>query len=299
MHITIGSRGSDLALWQAHFVKDELEKLGHTVTINIIVTRGDQIQDLSFDKIEGKGFFTKEIETALLNQEIDLAVHSHKDLETTPPKGLIIGAVSARENPTDLLLINPAAVDKTEALHLKKQPVVGTSSARRKSQLIRVREDVTLKDLRGNVPTRIQKLRDGHYDAIVLASAGIKRLELDLSDLYTLELDAEQFVPAPAQGVLALQIRETDLDLQHALAALNHPNVAEAIGIERAVLRQLEGGCQLPLGVYCEKKEDLFRVHVSYAANGDSSAQVSVYETTAGETIAQLIVEDIKGGETD
>jgi hydroxymethylbilane synthase len=139
MDITIGSRGSDLALWQAHFVRDELEKRGHAVTIKIIITRGDRIQDLSFDKIEGKGFFTKEIEQALLSGEIDLAVHSHKDLETTSPAGLVIGAVSERANPTDLLLIQKSAVDTNAVLELKKDAIVGTSSARRKSQVKRLR----------------------------------------------------------------------------------------------------------------------------------------------------------------
>ena len=170
-HIIIGSRGSDLALWQAHHVKSQLEKLGCTVELKIIVTQGDAIQHLSFDKLEGKGFFTKEIEVALLNKSIDLAVHSHKDLETNPPAGLMIACVSEREDPADLLLIAKSAVDKKNDWTLKTNAIVGTSSARRKSQVVRFREDVEIKDLRGNVPTRIQKLRDGNYDAILLAKA--------------------------------------------------------------------------------------------------------------------------------
>jgi hydroxymethylbilane synthase len=182
MKIIIGSRGSDLALWQAHFVTDQLNALGHEVELKIIETKGDRIQDLSFDKIEGKGFFTKEIEEALLNQEIDLAVHSHKDLETTNPVGLIIGAVSYRENPTDQLLVRKESFDPSKPLQVKKHAIIGTSSARRKSQVIRMREDIQLKDLRGNVPTRVDKLRPGQYDAIILATAGLKRLNLDLSE---------------------------------------------------------------------------------------------------------------------
>ncbi len=297
MQITIGSRGSDLALWQAHFVRDELQKLGHEVTIKIIVTKGDKIQDLSFDKIEGKGFFTKEIEDSLLNKEIDLAVHSHKDLETTNPEGLLIGAVSYRENPTDQLLIKKSSVDQNQPIQLKQDAIVGTSSARRKSQLLRMREDVKVKDLRGNVPTRINKLRQGDYDAIILATAGIKRLELDLSDLHTLELDPTQFVPAPAQGVLGLQIRESDDEIRTVLEALNHPEVATAIKIERDVLRLLEGGCQLPLGVYSEKLNDTWKIHVSFSPDKDIPAEVSVYETTSIDNIADVIVEDLKSEE--
>jgi len=169
--VVIGSRGSDLALWQAHFVQAELKKLGCEVELNIIKTQGDKIQHLSFDKLEGKGFFTKEIEDALLSGSIDLAVHSHKDLETTPPAELQIACVSERANPADILLINKNAVDSSQKWLLKENAIVGTSSARRKSQVLKYRGDVQINDLRGNVPTRIQKLRDGNYDAILLAKS--------------------------------------------------------------------------------------------------------------------------------
>ena len=208
--IVIGSRGSDLALWQANHVKDELEILGHSVRIEVIKTQGDRIQHLSFDKLEGKGFFTKEIEEALLNNTVDLAVHSHKDLETTPPDKLVIGAVSERAHPSDILLISKECVDTSQKWNLREGGTVGTSSARRQVQVRYHRPDCQLLDLRGNVPTRIQKLRDGEYDAILLAKAGVDRLELDLSDLEVFVLDPEEFVPAPAQGVLGLQIREGD-----------------------------------------------------------------------------------------
>lgn len=297
MEITIGSRGSDLALWQAHFIEDQLIKLGHSVTIKIIVTKGDKIQDLSFDKIEGKGFFTKEIEESLLAGEIDLAIHSHKDLETTLAEGLVIAAVSYRENPTDQLLIRRSSYDPSKVLKIKKNALVGTSSARRKSQVIRMREDVILKDLRGNVPTRIEKLRQGHYDAIILATAGIKRLAIDLSEFETIELDVRDFVPAPAQGVLGLQIRKSDTELFALLQELNHPEVAEAIGLERGVLRLLNGGCQLPLGVYADRVGDSWHIHVSHASDKDEAAHVSVYETPTLENIAELIAEDLQNVE--
>ena len=296
MKIRIGSRGSDLALWQAHFVEDQLKDLGHEVEIIIIETRGDKIQDLSFDKIEGKGFFTKEIEDALLNNEIDLAVHSHKDLETTNPPGLKIAAVSYREDPTDTLLIKKEAYDDVKLLDLKDNPVVGTSSARRQTQLRRLRGDVQLKDLRGNVPTRINKLREGQYDAIVLASAGLKRLELDLSDLRVVEMNPTLFVPAPAQGVLGLQIREADLDLQAVLNEINHSDVAEQINVERTVLKKMEGGCQLPLGVYCTKENGEWVVYTSYANDKEAVAEVNSYQSLTDEGLAETIVDDLKDG---
>lgn len=165
--IVIGSRGSDLALWQANYVQAELSKVGVKSEIKIITTKGDKIQHLSFDKIEGKGFFTKELEEALLAKDIDLAVHSHKDLETEQPEGLTIAAVSYREDPADILLIKKEAVDTTQRFNLKQNAIVGTSSARRKAQMLFHRNDISLEDLRGNVPTRVAKLQAGNYDAIL------------------------------------------------------------------------------------------------------------------------------------
>ena len=220
--IIIGTRGSDLALWQANFVRKELEHRGHEVHIEIIKTQGDKIQDLSFDKMEGKGFFTKEIEDALLRKEIDLAVHSHKDLETNQPEGLEVAAVSSRANPCELLLIRQSAHEENALWGLKKDAIVGTSSARRKSQLLALRPDVQIKELRGNVPTRVEKLKTGAYDAILLAKAGILRLELDLSDLVCIDLTPDEFVPAPAQGVLALQVRSSASELKNILKQINY-----------------------------------------------------------------------------
>jgi hydroxymethylbilane synthase len=292
--IVIGSRGSDLALWQANHVRKQLEDLGHEIEIKVIVTQGDAIQHLSFDKLEGKGFFTKEIETALLEGTIDLAVHSHKDLETNPPKGLMIAAVSEREDPSELLLINNSKVDLTQEWNLVEKGIIGTSSARRKSQVIRFRPDLEIKDLRGNVPTRIQKLRDGNYDAILLAKAGVDRLQLDLSDFHVEVLDPTVVIPAPAQGVLALQIRESDTELFEILQQINHPEVAQRIGVERKVLNLLEGGCQLPLGVYCETES---KVYVSHAKNWEDGADWMLYEFDELENMAELIVEEINSDE--
>jgi hydroxymethylbilane synthase len=268
--IIIGSRGSELALWQANHVQAQLKKAGMPSIIKIIKTQGDKIQDLSFDKLEGKGFFTKEIEEALLNKDIDMAVHSHKDLPTTSPEGLIVAAVSEREDPSELLLIRTEAVDASQKFSLKQGAKVGTSSARRKSQMLAFREDVEILELRGNVPTRIQKLRDKNYDAILLAAAGVDRLQIDLSEFHVSKLDPEEFVPAPAQGALAFQIRASDKALHEQLQVLHHPEVAMTIDVERKVLNMLDGGCQLPLGVYCLAEEDddgktIYRSWTSFA----------------------------------
>ena len=289
-HIKIGSRGSDLALWQANHVKAQLESLGCSVEIKIIKTQGDKIQHLSFDKLEGKGFFTKEIEDALLNEDVDLAVHSHKDLETNPPKGLIISCVSERENPADILLIRKESVDSTQKWNLKPSANVGTSSARRKSQLSHFRGDVSITDLRGNVPTRIDKLRTGNYDAIVLAKAGVDRLQLDLSDFHVEVLDPIEFVPAPAQGVLGLQIREGDSEIHEILQHMNAPDVQQQIGLERKVLNLLEGGCQLPLGVYCDPNNKLY---VSFAKSGSEDRKYLEYEVDSFEGMAEKVIQDL------
>ena len=254
--ITIGSRGSNLALWQANYVKDKLSNLGIESNIKIIKTKGDKIQNLSFHKIEGKGFFTKEIENALLKNEIDLAVHSLKDLETEQPKGLCIAAIPKREDPEDILLINLNSVDESQVLNIIKSPVVGTSSARRKNQLLLFREDIVLKDVRGNIPTRINKLRTKKYDAIVLAKAGINRLKIDLSEFCAVELPVNSFIPAPAQGALGLQVRQSDKDLKKTLDKISHKDSEEDVNFERKILNGINGGCHSPFGVYSVKDQN-------------------------------------------
>lgn len=263
----IGSRGSDLALWQAKFMQTELLRVGISAEIEIIKTKGDDIQDLPFDKLEGKGFFTKEIEEALLTKKIDLAVHSHKDLETSSGNGLIVAAVSYRESPNDILLIRKENADIREKFSLKKNAIVGTSSARRKTQLLHFRKDVQLKDLRGNVPTRIKKLEEGNYDAILLAKAGTDRLNINLSQFHVEILDERIFVPAPAQGVLALQVREEDKKLIKLLQKLNHEDVKKCISIERKLLSLFDGGCQLPLGAFCKEENGKFHFWSAVAKN--------------------------------
>ncbi|TSD63370.1 hydroxymethylbilane synthase [Inquilinus sp. KBS0705] len=288
--VIIGTRGSELALWQANFVKDSLANIGITAELKIIKTQGDRILNLSFDKLEGKGFFTKELEEELLAGTIDLAVHSHKDLPTENPPGLIIAAVSEREDPSELLLILKDCVDVHQKLSLKYGAIVGTSSNRRKAQLLAYRPDLEIQDLRGNVPTRINKLRDENYDAIMIAKAGVSRLGLDLSDLHVEVLTPNELIPAPAQGVLAIQIQENNTELFEALQALNHPDVAEELAVERTVLKLFGGGCHLPLGCYCRKDDGKFQVFTSKADEGDQFPDRLFIEAETTEGMAQKVV---------
>jgi hydroxymethylbilane synthase len=288
--VIIGTRGSELALWQANFVKDSLAAINITAELKIIKTQGDRILNLSFDKLEGKGFFTKELEEELLAGTIDLAVHSHKDLPTENPPGLIIAAVSEREDPAELLLILKDCVDVRQKLSVKYGGMVGTSSNRRKAQLLAIRPDLEIEELRGNVPTRINKLRDENYDAIMLAKAGVSRLGIDLSEFHVEELTPTEFIPAPAQGVLAIQIRESNTDLFEALQALHHPEVAEDLALERGVLKMFGGGCHLPLGVYCRRDDGKFQVFTSKAEAGDEFPDRFFIESDTLDGVADKIV---------
>jgi hydroxymethylbilane synthase len=288
--LIIGTRGSELALWQANFVKDRLAENNITAELKIIKTQGDRILNLSFDKLEGKGFFTKELEEELLAGSIDLAVHSHKDLPTENPPGLIIAAVSEREDPSELLLILKDCVDVRHKLSLKYGATVGTSSNRRKAQLLAHRPDLEIEDLRGNVPTRIDKLRNEKYDAIMIAKAGVSRLNIDLSEFHVEEITPLEIIPAPAQGVLAIQIRENDQDLFNALQQLHHPHVAEELSVERSVLKLFGGGCHLPLGCYCRKEDGMFQVFTSKADSGEEFPDRLFLESETTEGLADKVV---------
>lgn len=292
--IVIGSRGSDLALWQANYIKDLLEKEGHAVRIQIIKTQGDIIQHLSFDKMEGKGFFTKELETALRENKVDLAVHSFKDLETNQPDDLSISAILNRANPADILLIRKGFTDSNERWTLKKNIKVGTSSARRKMQLTLHRPDLEIDDIRGNVPTRVQKLRDGNFDAIVLAKAGLDRLHLDVSDLDAFEFDPREFIPAPAQGALACQIRSSDTELAEILKALHNPKIANIVATERKVLNLFDGGCQLPLGAYCIETTEGFELRAIMAPTYGEMPSTVFLKAKTTDGLAQKAVAELK-----
>ncbi len=290
--VRIGTRGSELALWQAHFTQSLLEKLGLQSEIVIIKTQGDRIQDLSFDKMEGKGFFTKEIEAALLNNEVDLAVHSFKDLETRMPEGLALAAIPQRSFPNDMLLIRKEAYRPELPLGVAADAILGTSSARRKAQLRHHLPNCTLRDLRGNVPTRIQKLRDGQYDAIVLAKAGVVRLELSLIEFEVRTLDPAAFVPAPAQGALALQTRSND-PLLDVLEPLNIHD-RDTVMVERSLLAAMEGGCQMPFGAWCERRSTGFRLHAAFAIHAQAPVKYAMLEGDDGDALAMRMRDLLK-----
>ena len=242
--IVIGSRGSDLALWQSNYIADCLREVSPDtdVTIEIIRTTGDKITDVPLAKIGGKGIFTKELEVALLEKRVDLAVHSLKDLPTELPAGLTVAAIPVREVPLD------AFVSKNN-ISLDDLPTgarIATSSLRRKVQLLAHRDDLEIVDIRGNVPTRLRKLKDEDLDATILAAAGLRRL--GLADAITHEISPEVMLPAVGQGALGLETR-TDHDALHALLAkLHHADTAAEVAAERALLAALGGGCQVPLG---------------------------------------------------
>ncbi len=252
----LGTRGSRLALWQAEYVKGLLLAAGvGNCELQIIRTQGDRIQDVTFDKLEGKGFFTSELEKALLSSTVDIAVHSLKDLPTEEPEGLTVAAIPVRANSLDLLLIRPSAHDPEQPLCLAPGSVVGTSSNRRRFQLLARQCDLRVEPLRGNVPTRLRRLVEGRFDAIVLAAAGLERLGLDAEarreGMVLRELRLDEMVPAAAQGALGIQCRSGDKTTRAILERLHHPATAEAVAVERGLLAALGGGCQIPLGAHC------------------------------------------------
>ncbi len=293
--IKIGTRGSKLALWQANYTQEKLKEIGVSSELVIITTKGDKIQHLGFDKLEGKGFFTKEIEEALLNGQIDLAVHSMKDLPTTSPAGLVIGAVSYREDPADWLVIRKEVTDETRLFSLPEKAIVGTSSARRKAQMKHFRNDIELKDIRGNVPTRLSKLESGAFDAILLAAAGLSRLEIDVSNFKIIPLNPKEFIPAPAQGVLAFQTVVDKKDIRKILQKIHHPEVSKRTNIERKVLQLFEGGCHMPLGVYCEN-DSLGNYHVwaAKAEHWEGSVKMIRLSSSTSFELPEQVVEALK-----
>lgn len=253
----IGTRGSRLALVQAHWVADQLRKEGLNPEIKIIKTKGDVVQD-RFDKMEGKGFFTKEIEEALLHKDIDLAVHCLKDLPTTNTPGLCIGAIPKREDPRDVIVsTQPLAFNDAGPVLAGLR--VGTSSNRRVAGLKVHAPTATFVPIRGNVPKRMEKTQTGEVDVAVLALAGLNRLQLELEPFTVTTLSPDFLTPAPGQGALALQIREGESNI---LSNLHHQPTAECVTAERQVLAHLDGGCQLPLGVLVEPVTLGFRMRL-------------------------------------
>jgi len=250
--IVIGSRGSELALWQANFVKKELEKKNKNVSveIKIIKTTGDKILDVALSKIGDRSLFTKELEVELLNKKIDLAVHSLKDLPTVIPKGLKLSAVTKRHNVNDVLISRNKG---TTIFNLPENAKVATGSLRRRCQLLHIRPDLNIVELRGNVPSRIKKFLESDWDAIILARAGVERLKLNkyISSIIKTDL----MLPAVGQGALGIETRADNKIVNEIVKSIHHENTYKAVSAERALLKTLEGGCQVPIGAFAEIKK--------------------------------------------
>lgn len=245
MNLRIGSRGSQLALWQANHIAAMLRTQGHSVKIEIIKTTGDRLQEVTFAQVGSKGMFTKEIEEALAEGRVDLAVHSLKDLPTELPALFTLAATPPRVDPRDVLVSV-----KYHSLHaLPHGAVVGTSSQRRRAQLLAIRPDIEAVEFRGNVDTRLRKLEEGQVDAILLAAAGLDRLEK--TEWVRERLEPNHFCPAAGQGSLGIETRKDDSATVAAIAFLDNPATRYAVTAERAALAALGGGCQVPIGIHC------------------------------------------------
>lgn len=244
--LRIGSRGSQLALWQAHHIKALLERQGHQIEIEIIKTTGDRITDVALAQVGTKGMFTKEIEEALSEKRVDLAVHSLKDLPTEIPADFEIAAIPVREDARDVF----CSVKYNDVKELPKRARVGTSSLRRQAQLKALRPDLDIHPLRGNVDTRLRKLEAGEYDAIILAAAGLNRL--GKRECIRQVLPAKLMCPAAGQGALAIEIRKDDLTVQQLIVFLEDDAARRTTTCERALLNQMGGGCQVPIGALAE-----------------------------------------------
>lgn len=249
MNLRIGSRGSQLALWQAQHVAGLLRGQGHSVEIVVIKTTGDRMQEVSFAQVGSKGMFTQEIEEALAAGNVDLAVHSLKDLPTELPEPFVLAAIPPRADPRDVFV----SVEFANLAALPKGARVGTSSPRRRAQLKALRPDVDAQEFRGNVDTRLRKLREGNVEAILLAAAGLDRLEK--TEWVRERLEPRDFCPAPGQGALGIETRKGDAATIAAIAFLDVAAARFAVSAERAALAALGGGCQVPIGIYCRPGE--------------------------------------------
>jgi len=275
-NIIIGTRGSQLALYQAKKVKATLENLFPElqVELKIIKTKGDKILDVALSKIGDKGLFTKEIENELLDGSVDLAVHSLKDLPTTLPEGLKLGAVLERGEFRDALV----SKNGKKLSELGAGDVIATSSLRRQAGLMKMNNQIIIKDIRGNVNSRLQKMEDGYCDAMIMAAAGLQRLELE--HYITEIIDPEIIVPAVSQGAIAIEIRMNDPEVELLMQKINHTETWNAVTAERAFLAHLQGGCQVPLGCFSKVENNTLTLK-GFVASVDGSQFIN--ETISGE----------------
>lgn len=284
--IVIGTRGSKLALAQAHQLKAKLDALKLLSELKIINSKGDENQ-------QGQDYLTKEIEEVLTNKKVDVAVHSLMDLPTENPDGLVIAGLSEREDPADVLIINQSSVDDKQTLQLKKEAIVGTSSMRRKSQLLSLNKNIVVKDLVGNIPNQIDKLSQGNFDAIVIAMSDVNRLDIDLNPFKVIRLHPKEFVPAPGQGVVAYQCRESDIEMRKILAKIHVRPTMEMTNVERTVLKLMDEESQTSLGVYCEVDKAKNYHATAFCQVNDNIKRSYVSQSTTFQ-LAERIVEELK-----
>ena len=295
--IVIGTRGSKLALWQAEWVKSELEKLtpGVAVELNKIKTTGDKILDVPLAKVGGKGLFVKEIEEALLSGAADLAVHSMKDVPTDFPDGLHLPVICKREDPRDAFISGMQnSVFRIQGFkELPNAATVGTSSLRRSCQLLSMRPDLNIAQLRGNLDTRLRKLDEGQFNAIILAAAGVKRL--GWSDRITEILSTEISLPAIGQGAIGIECRIDDPFVNNLIAPLNHPETSTCVRAERAFLKKLEGGCQVPIAAHARLVEGRIVMDgLVGSISGDRILRAHIQGSTEhAESLGIALAEDI------
>lgn len=291
--LIIGTRSSELALWQANFVKKELEKINKNIKVelHLVKTKGDKILDVALSKIGDKGLFTKELEIALLRGEIDIAVHSLKDLQTDIPKGLKLAAVSKRHEVEDVLIA------RKKGMTIEKLPegaTVATGSLRRRSQLKHLRPDLNIVELRGNVPTRIKKFLESDWDAIILARAGIERLKLKkhISSV----IDKSLMLPAVGQGALGIEIKSDNKFAEEIVKTLHDDHSYYAVLAERALLKSLEGGCQVPIGAYAEVRSNgLYLEGIVGSVDGTITFRKQVRgKKTDAEKLGRSLASDLK-----
>ena len=290
-HVVIGSRGSILALAQANLVKSSLEASYPDLTFEIkeIVTSGDKDLKSNWENSNAslKSFFTKEIEQELLDGQIDIAVHSMKDMPAVSPKGLICGAIPDREDARDVLISKNGFL-----VTLPQGAKIGTSSLRRVMNLKAIRPDFEIKHLRGNIHTRLKKLETEDYDAIILAAAGLKRT--GMADKITEYLSGEAFPPAPAQGVLYIQCRENDEEIKGILKSIHNEDIAKIVEIEREFSKIFDGGCHTPMGCYSQVDEDKIKFIAAYSHDGKQIRVVIEDDLAKGKEIAHMAAEEIK-----
>ncbi len=284
MNLRLGTRASDLAIAQSRRIAQQLAQRGHSVDLVPVKTEGDRDQARPFAELGPAGLFVRALEEALLDGRIDFAVHSYKDLPSLSPDGLVVAAMPERMDVRDRLLVRREAVDDSPDpdrawLPLRSGASIGTAAARRTALLADLRPDIEVRLLRGNVPTRIQKLREGQFDAILLASAGLQRLDaaatlgqiepLDRSAFLEVDLDPVRFVPAPSQGALALQVRANDAPVRQAIAELDQVDAHQAVQVERELLARVEGGCQVAFGAWCERRAGQWHLHGFLERDGE------------------------------